>query len=161
MPRYPIAEYTQTEFDVLRARLARGRDTLRNGGALLQSVARAYYLVYVTASFLAGKYGVTAIRKSVNASNEQQFSHSELPALVYALYSGNKRETVQNVGSTPGIVSGTFDENLAYRKADALMRARVIADYGPTETVEPYGVALADSLLNIAQHLVEDLETLL
>jgi hypothetical protein len=40
-----IAEYSRAEFDALRSRLMDARDTLRAGNQLLQSVARAHYVV--------------------------------------------------------------------------------------------------------------------
>ena len=46
-----IADYTRSEFDVLRKRLEVARDALRREYCLLQSVARAYYVVYVLAEY--------------------------------------------------------------------------------------------------------------
>jgi hypothetical protein len=162
MPRRAIGAYTRDEFDALRARLESARDVLRGGGALLQSVARAYYVLYALASFLAGKYDVYAIRVHERQSTtDQRFSHTDLPALVYTLYSGNKKDAVQSAGSTPGVVSGTYDEHSAYRKSDNLMRLRVLADYGPTDVAEPLTIAQTDASLAIARKIVTDLETLL
>ena len=158
----PIAEYTRAEFDALRARLEHGRETLCRGGARLQSVARAYYVVYALASFLAGKYGVRATHtRDGERVTDQHFSHTELAPLVYALYSTNKKENVQNVGSTPGIGSGTYDEHRAYRNAETLMHMRVAADYGPNRFAEPYDRTRTDALLAVARNLVQDLEKLL
>jgi hypothetical protein len=162
MSKRSIAEYTRAEFDALRSRLENGRDTLRRGGALLQSVARGYYVVFALASFVAGKYTVRATHlRGGKLVTDQNFSHAEFPPLVYALYSGNKKETIQDVGSSPGIGSGAYGDREAYRHADTLMEIRVKADYGPTTFPEPYDSAQADAWLNIAKHLVQDLETLL
>ncbi|HEY0393512.1 MAG TPA: hypothetical protein VGD01_03370 [Candidatus Elarobacter sp.] len=162
MERRSIAEYSTHEFDMLRSRLERARDLLRAGGALLQSVARAYYVLYALASFLSGKYGIHAVRmRSRDKVMDQRFSHMELPALVYALYSANKKDSVQDVGSAPGIVSGAYDEHEAYRKANDLVRMRIQADYGPSTSAEPYSMAQTDAALATAQKIVQDLETLL
>jgi hypothetical protein len=157
-----IAEYTREELDALRARLENGRDVLREGGALLQAVARGYYAVFATAAFVAGKRGVHAThnRRGKRVA-DQRFSHSELPPLIYALYSGNKKEAIQDVGIAPGIASGRYDASTAYRKADGLMRMRIEADYGPSSSPEPYDRAHIDEWLETANDLVRDLETLL
>lgn len=157
-----IADYTRSELDALRARLETGRDTLRSGGALLQSVARGYYVVFALASFLAGKYGVRAThRRAGERITNQRFSHTELPPLVYALYSGNKKEAIQDVGTVCGIVSSAYYEGEAYRNADTLMRMRIEADYGPSLCAEPYDESRTDEWLSAAKNLVRDLETLL
>ena len=162
MSKRAISGYTRAEFDALRTRLESGRDTLRNGGALLQSVARGYYVVFALASFLAGKYAVQATHgRAGNRVTDQDFSPTELPPLVYALYSGNKKEAIQDVGSTPGIGSGTYDERVAYRNADTLMQMRVEADYGPSSLAEPYDSVQTDVWLDLAKNIVQDLETLL
>lgn len=157
-----IAHQDGTEFDALRDRLQSAREALRSGGAGLQSVARGYYVVFALASFLAGKYEIRAshVRNGVPVT-DQNFSHAELPSLVYTLYSGNKRETIRHPGSTPGIGAGRYDADGAYRNADKLMRARLEADYGPSRSAEPYGMARIDAWLTLADDLIRDLETLL
>lgn len=162
MRRRSIAKYTKAEFDVLRNRLENARDALRSSGCLLQSVARAYYIVYATASFGAGKHGVTARHfRGREQVVDQDFSHNELPDVIYALYTGGKRANIDDPGSGPGIGSGNYTEREAWVHADTLYRMRLQADYGPTETVEPHTPAEADSLLTIAKNLTQDLERLL
>ena len=108
MQRRSIAEYTKAEFDVLRNRLENARDALRSSGCLLQSVARAYYIVYATASFGAGRHGVKARHfRGREQVVDQDFSHNELPDVIYALYTGGKRANIDDPGSGPGIGSGT------------------------------------------------------
>jgi hypothetical protein len=160
--RRSIADFSRQEFEALRERLEFARETLHCGGAFLQAVARAYYVVFALASFLAGKYGVRATHvRGRNQVTDQDFSHSELPSLVYALYCGNKKENVKDPGSSPGIGSGNYNERAAYRSADMLMETRLEADYGPSSVPEPYGKEQADRWLTIAKNLTMDLETLL
>jgi hypothetical protein len=142
--------------------LENARDALRSGNCLLQAVARAYYIVFVTASFAAKKYDVEAThwRERKRVTN-QDFSHTELPDVVYALYCGGKRGTISNPGGSPGIGSGSYTEHEAYRNSDALYHWRIEADYGPSTAPEPYTVAQADTLLETANKLIEDLECLL
>jgi hypothetical protein len=159
MQRKSIAEYTK----VRRAQNPpRKRDTLRRDGRLLQAIARAYYVVYVLASFTGGKYGVKATHiRGRERVVDRRFSHSELPAVVYALYSGLKKETVTDPGSTPGIGSGNYDEREAYRQADRLVQLRFEADYGPGVIGEPYDSLQADAWLMVAKKLTQDLESVL
>lgn len=110
MTKRAIAAYTRAEFDVLRMRLETACDVLRRDGSMLQSVARGYYVVFALASYLGGKYGVGAThRRAGGIVTDQDFSHTELPSLVYALYTGLKRATIQDPGSSPGIGSGNHD----------------------------------------------------
>jgi len=162
MTKRCIAEYTRAEFDALRKRLENARDTLRAGSCLLQSVARAYYMVFVTASFAAKKYDVKAThwRERKRVSNHD-FSHNELPDVVYALYCGGKRGNISDPGGSPGIGSGNYTEHEAYRNCDALYQMRILADYGPSIAPEPYSATEADSMLETANKLTEDLERLL
>jgi hypothetical protein len=162
VPRRSIAEYTRPEVDKLRVRLEDARDTLRSGGRLLQSIARAYYVVYVIASFAAGKHGVrTTHLRGRNQIVGQDFRHTELPAVVFALYTGLKKDSIEDPGGSPGIGSGNYDEHKAYRHVNALVQLRFEADYGPARTVEPYGMAEADGWLRIAANLTQDLESIL
>ena len=162
MAKRCIAEYTRAEFDALRSRLENARDVLRSGNSLLQSIARAYYTVFVMASFGAGRHHVKAThwRERGHVTN-QDFSHSELPAIVYALYCGGKRGNITDPGGSPGIGTGNYTEQEAYRKASELSQVRIEADYGPSPVPEPYTVAQADMLLATAKKLTEDLERLL
>jgi hypothetical protein len=162
MAKRCIAEYARGEFDALRTRLGDARDALRAANRHLQSVARAYYVVYATASFAAGKHGVKAThvrdRKRVT---DQDFSHAEQPDVIYALYCGMKRGNITDPGGSPGIGSGNFTEQQAYRHANLLYQLRLEADYGPTTAPEPYGAAQIDAWLDVAKKLALDLETLL
>jgi hypothetical protein len=157
-----IADYSRSEFDVLRKRLEVARDALRRESCLLQSVARAYYVVYVLASFVGGKHGVMATHtRGGERVTDQDYSHTEFPALVYALYTGLKKQTITNPGSSPGIGSGNYTEREAYRQAGILVQMRMEADYGPSIAAEPYGAAEADAWLAVAKNLAEDLERVL
>ena len=162
MTKRCIAEYTRAEFDTLRKRLENARDALRAGNCLLQSLARAYYIVFVTASFAAKKYDIKAThwRERERVTN-QDFSHNELPDVVYALYCGGKRGNISDPGSSPGIGSGNYTEHEAYRNSDTLYLMRIEADYGPSIALEPYSAAKADSTLEMANKLTDDLERLL
>ena len=138
------------------------RDTLRDGNRLLQSVARAYYVVYVTASYAAGKHGLKVThRRGGQKIVDQKFSHNEFVDVVWALYTGNKRGNVQDPGGSPGPTSAHYNGEEAYRQANDLYHMRVEADYGPTISAEPYTRAEADIMLKIAKNLAEDLERLL
>ena len=152
-----IADYTRAEFDVLRQRLETARDTLRRNGSLLQSVARAYYVVYTLASFAGGKHGVKATHmRAGERVADQDFSNTELPSLVYALYTGLKKETVTDPGSSPGIGSGNYTERDAYRQANILVQIRMEADYGPSAVLEPYDLAKTDAWLTVAKKLTQE-----
>jgi hypothetical protein len=102
-----------------------------------------------------------SITGAVSASPTSASAIRELPPLIYALYSGNKKEAIQDVGSTSGIAAGRYDASTAYRKADGLMRMRIEADYGPSSSAEPYDRAHIDEWLETANDLVRDLESLL
>jgi hypothetical protein len=106
MRKRSIAEYTQPEFDALRQRLKTARDVLHAAGNSLQAVARAYYVVYATGSFAAGKHAVKATHwRERHRVTDQAFSHSELGDVVYALYCGGKRGHILDPGGSPGIDS--------------------------------------------------------
>lgn len=162
MAKQSIAQYSRMEFDALRRRLEKARDALRREGQFLQSGARAYYVVYTVASFAAGRHGVCAThtRNGERVTN-QDFSHNELPDVIHALYTGGKRGNITEPGSSPGIGSGHYTHQQAYRNADVLYHMRLEADYGPTPVIEPYTAAQADAWFTIANHLTNDLETLL
>jgi hypothetical protein len=67
---------------------------LRAGGSLLHAIARAYYLVYVTASYAATVHGLTAnhVRQGKEVVERDDFSHNSIPDVVEALYSGTSEE---------------------------------------------------------------------
>lgn len=162
MEKRRIAQYSRAEFDALRQRLERARDALRRDRQLLQSGARAYYVVYAVASFAAGRHGVHATHtRSGERVTDQDFSHNELPDVVHALYTGAKRGNITEPGSSPGIASGNYTHQQAYRNARTLYQMRLEADYGPTRTPEPYAAAQMDGLLVMASGLTQDLERLL
>jgi hypothetical protein len=157
-----IAEYTRAEYGALRQRLETARDTLRAGNSLLQSVARAYYVVYVVSSYAAGRHDVEVTHwRGGKLKTEKNFSHYELVDVVWALYGGTKRGNVSHPGSSPGITSARYDERQAYRMASALFQARIEANYGPSAFAEPYTAAEVDRLLDAAKYLVQDLERLI
>jgi hypothetical protein len=83
------------EFIALVERLERASDLLRNGGSLLQAVARRYYLVYAYATQAAEKHGLS-FRRGTNIDDARRITHQVLPQLIRALYSG------QNVGPVFG-----------------------------------------------------------
>jgi hypothetical protein len=162
MNRRSIASYTRAEFDAVRQRLGAARDALRAANCRLQSVARAYYVVYLTASYAAGKYGVKAMHwRRGERIADQDFSHAEFSDLVYALYTGCKRGNIFEPGASPGIGSGNYDDRNAYRNCVTLYELRVEADYGPNSAPEPYDKAQIDTWLVMAQRLTQDLETIL
>ncbi len=135
---------------------------MRRGGRLLQSIARAYYVVYVVASFAAGKHGVRVSRtRGRKQTVGQDFRHTELPAVVFSLYTGLKRDSIEDPGGSPGIGSGNYDEHTAYRHVNSLVQLRFEADYGPARAVEPYGMAEANGWLRVAANLTQDLESVL
>lgn len=157
-----IADYTRQELDTLRARLVQARDTLRAGGRLIQSVARGYYVVYVTASYAAGRHGVqvTHTRRGKRVT-DQDFSHSEFVDVLWALYTCGKRGNVTEPGDSPGIASAHYSDRNLYRAANEIFHVRLEADYGPSISEEPYPEAEVDKLLMTAKNLTEDLERLL
>lgn len=83
------------EFIALTTRLERASDVLRNGGSLLQSIARRYYLVYTYARQAAEKHGVT-FRRGSAVDADRQLTHQALPDVIQALYTG------QNCGAVLG-----------------------------------------------------------
>ena len=57
--------------------------------------------------------------------------------------------------------TGRLTDAEAFRYADTLQNDRKRADYGYGTTPEPYHVALVDERLAWANHLIEDLRSLL
>jgi hypothetical protein len=57
--------------------------------------------------------------------------------------------------------NGRLPDGLAYRYANLLQKDRKYADYGYVTVVEPYDVGAADERLDWANHLLEDLRSLL
>jgi hypothetical protein len=87
-------------------------------------------------------------------------THQILPDIVRSLYTGHNSGPV--LGSGPGVTrDGRLDDHVAYRYADTLQKDRKYADYGHGTVPEPYDVFLVDERLRWANHLVEDLRTLL
>jgi hypothetical protein len=162
MEKRRIAQHSSTEFDALRERLAKARDALRQDQQLLQSGARAYYVVYAVASFAAGRHGVKATHvRGGQRVTDQDFSHNEIPDVVHALYTGGKRGNISEPGSSPGIGSGNYIDYEAYRNTIALYQVRLEADYGPTPVPEPYPATQVDGWMTMANLLTQDLESLL
>ena len=83
------------EFIALVTRLERASDLLRNGGSLLQAIARRYYVVYTYAAQAAEKHGVT-FRRGVDTDEARRLTHQTLPPILRALYTG------QNAGPVVG-----------------------------------------------------------
>jgi hypothetical protein len=83
------------EFVALVTRLDRASDLLRNGGSLLQAIARRYYLVYAYATQTAEKHALH-FRRGVDIDDARRVTHQILPDIVRALYTG------QNVGPVVG-----------------------------------------------------------
>lgn len=152
---------TFEQYERQRQRLEKAVVELRSSGSLLQAIARAYYVVHATATYVAAKYGVTvAHRRHGEEVESDDFTHNAIPDVVRVLYSGNKSGKV-SPGSTPGIGSGRISDAQAVRYAESLQRDRKDADYGPTEALEPYSEEQADQRLIWANILVEDLRKLL
>lgn len=147
------------EFIALTERLEKASVVLRNGGALLQSIARRYYLVYTYAVQAAEKYDVS-MRRGTETDGERRMSHQALPNLVLALYTAKNSGPV--LGGGPGITrNGRLPDGLAFRYANLLQRDRKYADYGYVTVLEPYDVAAADERLGWANRLLDDLRSLL
>ena len=147
------------EFSSLTERLEKASVILRNGGALLQSIARRYYLVYTYAVQAAEKYDVS-LRRGVEPDHDRRMSHQALPDLVLALYTAKNSGAV--LGGGPGITRiGRLPDGLAYRYANLLQKDRKAADYGYVAVPEPYDVSAADERLGWANSLLEDLRSLL
>lgn len=147
------------EFLALTERLEKASVVLRNGGALLQSIARRYYLVYTYAVQAAEKFDVS-MRRGTEADGERRMSHQALPNLVLALYTAKNSGPV--LGGGPGITrNGRLPDGLAFRYANLLQRDRKYADYGYVTVLEPYDVAAADERLDWANRLLDDLRSLL
>ena len=83
------------EFIALVERLKRASDLLRSGGALLQALARRYYVVYSYAAQAAERHGLR-FRRGANIDDARRLTHKVLPQIVRALYTG------QNVGPVLG-----------------------------------------------------------
>lgn len=94
-PAYTADTMKQDEFIALVTRLERASDLLRNGGSLLQAIARRYYLVFTYATQAAERHGV-AFRLGADVNEGRRLTHRALPDVVRALYSG------QNFGSVVG-----------------------------------------------------------
>lgn len=161
MSHNPIAAQNPTQYGALRGRLILARDSLDAVGQRLQAIARAYYAVYALACHLAGKFGVLATHaRAGERVTDCDFSHVEIPDVVYALYTGNKRGNVTDPGSSPGIGSGIYSDQEAYRNLNTLMQIRIEADYGPSVVHEPYDAAQTGRWLEMSKGLMRDLETL-
>lgn len=88
----------ENEFKALVTRLERASDVLYDGGSLMQSLARRYYVVYTYAVQAAEKYALR-FRRGVAVDEGRRITHEALPDLVHALYSGQNVRAV--LGSGP------------------------------------------------------------
>jgi hypothetical protein len=147
------------EFIALTMRLEIASDILFAGGCYLQAIARRYYVVFSVAVQAAERHDVT-FRRGVRPDDDRRLTHQALPNLIWALYTGQNSGPV--IGGGPGVLRpGRLAESMAYRHADQLQKDRKYADYGFGTVTEPYGVSIADERLSWANHLLEDLRTLL
>ena len=151
---------TRAEYDRQFERIERAITDLRVGGSRLHAIARAYYLVHLTATFVGHHYGlVVRVRRDGQTTEIAEFSHNVVPDVVAALYRGSRSGAVLP-GSTPGIV-GVLTDSQAVRYADMLQTDRKAADYGPTDAAEPYDDAQTDERLDWAKNLAADLRKIL
>lgn len=140
-------------------RLEKASTILREAGALLQSIARRYYLVYAYAVQAAEKHDLS-FRRGVKTDEDRRVSHQALPDLIMALYAARNCGAV--LGGGPGVTrAGRLPDRLAYKYVDQLQKDRKYADYRYINTVEPYDQAGADERLRRANHVIEDLRSLL
>jgi hypothetical protein len=157
--RAPAATVAHDEFSALTTRLERAADILRAGDSRLQAIARRYYLVYTYAAQAAEKHGVR-FRRGSDVDDDRRLTHQALPNIVRALYTSQNSGAV--IGGGPGITrAGRLGDHAAYRYADMLQKDRKYADYGHGTEAEPYDITTVDERLRWANHLVEDLRTLL
>ncbi len=147
------------DYLILIERLRGASDILRANDALLQAVARGYYVVFTVALQAAERQGL-AFRKGAEVDEDRRATHQALPNIVRALYQGQNSGPV--IGGGPGVTrTGCLEPFVAYRHADQLQKDRKYADYGYGAVAEPYNAAIADERLRWANHLIEDLQTLL
>jgi hypothetical protein len=152
---------TRAQYDIQYMRLEKAISDLKTGGSLLHAVARGYYLIHLTASYLAAKFGVVVTHASRGREREsEKFSHQATVLLVETLYKGERHGNV-SPGSAPGIANATLKTRDAARHVQLLQRDREDADYGPTSVAEPYTLAEADERLNWAKTVADDLRRLL
>ena len=134
---------------------------MREGGCLLQSIARRYYVIHATATYLADKFGIVPLRRRDSDRFEtERFTHNELPDLVRVLYTGQRRGNI-DPGNHAGIAGGILRDSEADLWVQRLQRDRTDADYGRREHVEPYDACAADERLHRADQVIADLNTLL
>jgi hypothetical protein len=147
------------EYTALTTRLETASNVLRSGGCLLQAIARRYYVVFTVALQAAERHGVM-FRRGSESDDDRRLTHQTLPNIIRALYTSQNSGPV--VGGGPGVLRpGRLADNVAYRYADQLQRDRKYADYGYGTIPEPYDAPTADQRLSWANHLIEDLRTLL
>jgi hypothetical protein len=149
---------SQDEYERQKQRMESAVRILRDAGARLQAIGRAYFLVHLVASYAAAKHGVT-VRGPKPGRKVGHFTHNAIPDVVKVLYTGNGSARVLP-GSTPGIGTGNLTEREAARYVDLLQRDRKDVDYGPTDDLEPYTAAQTDERLRWAALLVDDLRTI-
>lgn len=156
-----MSSEANTIFTALCERLERASRALRERGCFLQSIARRYYVIHATATYLAAKFGVVPARnREGERVEDERFSHNELPDVVGVLYTGLRRGGI-DPGTHAGIVGAALHKREAERYVDALQRDRKHADYGRIRDVEPYRAAEADRRLRWADDVISDLRLLL
>lgn len=79
--------------------------------------------------------------------------------VVRVLYTGNRSGSV-GPGSHSGIVGARLHEREAARYVNQLHLDRLRADYGPTDSAEPYTAEQADERLHWANLLILDVRKL-
>ena len=147
------------DYLILIERLRNASGILRANDALLQAVARGYYVVFTVALQAAERQGL-AFRRGSGVDDDRRATHQVLPNLLRALYLGQNSGPV--IGAGPGVIrAGCLEPHIAFRHANQLQKDRKYADYGYGTVAEPYDAVVADERLHWANHLVEDLETLL
>jgi hypothetical protein len=153
---------TRKQFDIQHDRLERAINVLRDNGCYMQAVARAYYIVHSIAVFAADEYQVEVIhRRQGESFFEGKFSHNETVDLVKALYSGQNSGNVKAGNATGVITSPKMSPADAARRTNALQKVRKLADYGPTNVLEPFSEVQVDEYLAWANDLTEDIRKLL
>lgn len=146
-------------FDALIDRLDHASETLRRGGDLLQAIARRYYMVYTYAVQAAERHGV-AFRSGVTVDEERRVTHQALPDLVIALYEARNSGPV--LGGGWGVTrKGRLELKSVHRYVSQLQKDRRYADYGHNAVREPYDVGTVDEHIRWANHLIDDLRSLL
>ncbi|HEY1428751.1 MAG TPA: hypothetical protein VGF18_04215 [Candidatus Tumulicola sp.] len=152
---------TRRQFDVQTERLTQAVKALRDSRCYLQAIARAYYVVYCTATYVGAELGLRVAHHHQGKSLYQgTFTHNEAVDLVMALYEGQNSGNIE-AGNATGVTGARLSPSDAAKQTNALQKARKLADYGPTNVVEPFSAAQADEYLTWSDDISHDLRTLL